>query len=449
MLLLIPTTSYRTQAFLDAARTLNVELTVCSERPNVFAKRNPGGLLTLDFAKLESAASTVVNFSKEFPIVAVVGVDDQSTMVAARVAEVLSLLHNSVASVTVARNKYRTREALARTGLPVPKYALFSFSDDPAEVARSVDFPCVLKPLMLSASHGVIRADNEEEFVAAFRRLGKILGESEFARDVDSQHCLVEDFISGTEVALEGLLVKGKLNLLALFDKPDPLDGPYFEETIYVTPSRLPNPIQEDVVACTARALRALGLTEGPVHAEVRVNDDGCWIIEVAARSIGGFCSRALRFDWSTRRVNILSDAGRGVVSLEEIILRHVLGMDIESLEREAVSSGVMMIPIPSAGVLTSVRGLQEGKAVEGIGEIIMSAHPGETLVPLPEGGKYLGFIFSRAESSALVEASLREAHRRLEFTIAATREAGVDEGDFADRDTQSATTLVNHPPNL
>jgi len=418
VLLLIPTTTYRTQAFVDAARRLDVQMTVCSERPNVFAEKNPGGLLTLNFADVETAASTVVEFTKRFSIDAVVGVDDQTTVVAAGIAAALSLPHNSLASVSAARNKYLMREVLQRNGVAVPMYALFSIDDQPADVAREVTFPCVLKPLMLSASRGVIRADNEEGFAAAFRRLGKILRASEFASDEAGRQCLVENFVPGREVALEGLLVKGKFKPLAIFDKPDPLDGPFFEETIYVTPSRLSQNIQEEVISCADRATRALGLEEGPVHAELRINDEGSWVIEIAARSIGGFCSRALRFVQSSTIGSRSPDLSGTGISLEELILRHALGTEIGSFQRESKSSGVMMIPIPRAGVLREVGGLREAKAVKRIEDIIISSYLGETLVPLPEGGKYLGFIFTRAESPEGAEKALREAHRRLEFAI-------------------------------
>ena len=410
VLLLIPTSSYRTQAFLDAAQSLDVEMTVCSERPNVFAEKNPGGLLTLDFANIETAASTTAQFAKNFPIDAVVGVDDQTTVVAARIAAALRLSHNSLASVSAARNKYEMRGLLQRNGVQVPRYEVFSIEDDPRDIARQVSFPCVLKPLMLSASRGVIRADSEEEFVTAFRRLGKMLRSAEFQCDDAARQCLVENFISGSEVAIEGLLVKGTFNLLAIFDKPDPLIGPFFEETIYVTPSRLSKNVQKELISWSGRATRALGLQEGPVHAEFRVNEEEIWVIEVAARSIGGFCSRTLRFSDSL--------SSEKDISLEELILRHALGMHTDALKREFRSSGVMMIPIPRAGILRNVKGMQSAKAVDGIEDIIISAHLGENLVPLPEGGKYLGFIFSRAETPDRVEDALRDAHRRLEFVI-------------------------------
>jgi biotin carboxylase len=405
LLLLLPTTTYRTEAFMGAARRLGIEIVVGSERPNALQEQLPDGLLTLNFLDPAEAARSAVEFAQLDPIDAVVSVDDLTTVVGAAIAEALGLPHNSVESTVAARNKRVMRETLSRAGVPVPRSVLFSLDGDPAALAPTVSYPSVLKPTILSASRGVIRADDPCQFVTAFRRIEAILRSPEVAAmGEEARQVLVEEFVPGVEVALEGLLIKGELQVLALFDKPDPLDGPFFEETIYVTPSRLPATVQAEIKNCTARAAEALGLTEGPVHGELRINQDGVWVIEIAARSIGGRCSKALRF-------------GTGI-SLEELILRHALGMEIPSFERERRAAGVMMIPIPRAGLLSEVRGQEGAKAVPGIEEIEITAHLGMELVPLPEGSRYLGFIFARAETPERVETALREAHRRLEFVI-------------------------------
>jgi biotin carboxylase len=252
----------------------------------------------------------------------------------------------------------------------------------------------------------VIRADGAPGFVEAWSRLARILEEPAVAArgGAAAGEILVEDFVPGIEVALEGLLSRGELRVLSLFDKPDPLDGPYFEETIYVTPSRHKRGIQEECARTANAAARALGLTEGPIHAEMRINDAGVSVIEIAARSIGGLCSRALRF-------------GTGM-SLEELILRHALGLEIPSSDREVTAAGVMMIPIPGAGVLQEALGVAAAREVPGIEEVTISAHVGSRLKPLPEGDRYLGFIFSRAETPERAETALREAHACLEFRM-------------------------------
>jgi len=424
VLLLLPTTTYRTEAFVSAATRLGVDVTVASERPNTLARLNPAGLLTLDFNDPQHAAQRVVEFSADHPIHAVVPVDSQVVVVGAAISAALGLRHNSVESATAAQDKHRMRQAFTRAGVPSPQATLCSLSEDRVALAGRVNFPCVVKPLSLAASQGVIRADDQEQFIRAVNRLEAILESDHSTSLAPSSSCdgrepshigpsestrqfLVEPFVDGPEFALEGMLTRGELRVLALFDKPDPLDGPFFEETIYVTPSRLAAEMQEKIVHCAGQAARALGLTEGPIHAELRLAKDGPSVIEVNARSIGGLCSRMLRFGTET--------------SLEELIIRHALEEDCELPKRQSQATGVMMIPTKRAGRLAEVRGLDEAAAVSGVHDVTISAHLGQRLIPLPEGSQFLGFIFARAESPETVEAALRESHSKLEFVIEPT----------------------------
>jgi biotin carboxylase len=406
VLLLLPTTTYRTKAFVEAALKLDVDVVASSEQPSTLANRNPEGLLTLDFSEPERAALQARQFAAQFPIDAVIPVDEDTAVVAASVACGLKLRHNPIEAAITAKNKHRMREVLSRSGVQVPRYWHFSLDEDPRDIAARVTYPCVVKPVFLSTSRGVMRADNEEEFTQVARRLDRIVSDPKLQRRAGAlaREALVEEFIPGFEVAVEGLVTEGEFRMLAIFDKPDPLDGPFFEETIYVTPSRLPRELQQQIVETTAAATRAMGLTKGPVHAELRVNEQGPWVIEVAARAIGGLCSRALRFD--------------GGMSLEELIIRHALGEDVNHVEREAEAAGVMMIPIPRAGILREVHGVDSAKAVADIEDVIISAHVTQEILPPPEGASYLGFIFSRAATPDRVEAALRKAHSILEFVI-------------------------------
>jgi biotin carboxylase len=393
---LLPTTTYRTAAFVEAARRIGVDLTVASEQRSTLETANPAGLLTLDFKNPERAADEARGFARTHPIQGVVGVDDDTAIVAAHVAHRLKLKGNPTHATEAARDKHQQRLRLSDAGVPIPRFALHMVADDAAEIAKSIRYPCVLKPLRLSASRGVMRADNAQGFIKAHARLRDILTQPDAAACGEpARQYLVEEFIPGYEVALEGLVVNRRLHTLAVFDKPDPLDGPFFEETIYVTPSTVPAGLQKAIQDCAERAVRALGLTEGPIHAELRYNERGPWLIEMAARPIGGRCSAVLRF----------GDQG---ISLEEIILRHALGMPIPSLQRERLAAGVMMIPIPGAGTLKEVRGVAEAKAVALVEDVQITAHPGERLVPLPEGARYPGFIFARGETPAEVETALR-----------------------------------------
>jgi phosphoribosylaminoimidazole carboxylase (NCAIR synthetase) len=412
LLLLLPTTTYRTAAFVEAARQIDAELTVASERPSTLEPANPAGFLTLDFHNPERAADDVHVFARKHPIQGVVGVDDDTAIVAAAVAERLKLKGNPLHAAVAGRDKHQQRERLAEAGVPIPRFARHMLAEDPAEVAKTIHYPCVLKPLRLSASRGVIRADNPQGFIRAYGQLKGILAEPDAAACGEpAWQFLVEEFIPGYEVALEGLVVNRRLHVLAVFDKPDPLDGPFFEETIYVTPSSVPAGLQTAIADCAERAVRALGISEGPIHAELRYNERGPWLIELAARPIGGRCSAVLRFGGREQ------GAGSSV-SLEEIILRHALDMPIPSLQRERQAAGVMMIPIPGAGKLKEVRGVAEAKAVALVEDVQITAHPGEHLVPFPYGSRYPGFIFARGETAAVVEAALRDAHRRLTFVL-------------------------------
>lgn len=409
LLLLIPTTTYRTEDFVEAAQALDVDLVIASDRPNVMSGEFPDHLLTLPFGDPGAAAREMRDYAVRRPLDAVVPVDDATTVVASAIGETLGLRVNPLAAAQATRNKRVMRELLARAGVASPAFTTVGVAEDPRAIARRMTYPCVLKPLVLSASRGVIRADDEAAFATAFERIRAILRAPDVAEMGEGTDIiLVEDFVPGAEVALEGLLEAGVLRTLALFDKPDPLDGPFFEETIYVTPSRLPQTTQAAVADTAARAARALGLSDGAVHCELRLRATPAGlepvVLEIAARSIGGLCGRTLRF-------------GTGM-SLEELILRRALGRPIASLEREQTAAAVMMVPIPRGGVLEETRGLDEARAVRSIEDVTISLHKGQEIVPLPEGSRYLGFIFSRAATPAEAEAALREAHRHLQFVF-------------------------------
>ncbi len=406
VMLLIPSASYRAPDFMAAAGKLGIDVVVASDEANPLEAMQPKRNLSLDFSEPEAATAEIERHADRYPLDLILAVDDGGTRLAAYASRRLELPHNSVSAVEATTNKLLLRQRLAKAGVDAPPFATIPVDADPAEFAETVEFPVVLKPLSLSASQGVIRADNAKQFVAAFERVREILREPKNAADCagTDDRILVEGYIPGIEVSLEGLLTDGKLRVLALFDKPDPLEGPYFEETIYVTPSRLPEDEQARVAAVAQRATAGLGLRDGPVHAELRINDDGIFPIDIAARSIGGLCARTLQF-------------GTGM-SLEEILLRHAVGEPIESFDLSRPASGVMMIPIPRAGTLTAVTGVEAAQDVAGIESVTISKLAGSTIRPLPEGNEYLGFIFAVGDTPADAEAALREAHAKLAFEI-------------------------------
>ncbi|MBX5451471.1 ATP-grasp domain-containing protein [Thermogemmatispora sp.] len=402
VLLLMTPATYRGGAFVQAARRLALDVVIGVDTPPGLATSWPSEVLALDFKAPEEAVERIVSLAHQRPLQAVLSVDDSAVELAALASEALGLPCNAPAAAEAARDKYLMRQRMAAAGVPCPVFRHFPLTADPEAIAHMVGYPCVLKPRRLSGSRGVIRANTPAEFVTAFYRLKRILLSEGF--DEQTTGFLVEDFIPGFEVALEGLLTSGRLQVLALFDKPDPLDGPFFEETIYVTPSRLPYAVQEAIRNCVELAAAAIGLREGPAHAELRVNEQGPWMLEIAGRSIGGLCSTILEF-------------GAGMC-LEELILRHALGLELPSLERRPEAAGVMMIPIPRAGILKGVYGVEDARQVPLITGVEITAPLNNRLVPLPEGASYLGFIFARGDSPAAVEEALRTAHRCLRFDI-------------------------------
>jgi hypothetical protein len=421
VLLLATTTGYQTRAFGDAAERLGVELVFATDRCNVLEDPWQDAALAIRFHDERASIEAIAKAAVERPVDGVLSVGDRPSLIAAATCEVLNLPWHPVDAVTIARSKLLTRERLNRAGLLMPWFRAIDLADDPRSLLP-LEFPCVVKPVALSGSRGVIRADDEPSLVAAFNRLRSIVKAPDIRGERSDIHdtAVVEGFIEGREFAIEGLMTSGRLRVLAIFDKPDPLNGPFFEETIYVTPSSEPPLAQVAITEAVTRAAAAIGLRHGPIHAECRVNDRGVFVLEVAARPIGGLCARALRFIDSADAaggVRRVRSAG-STISFEELLLRHASGQKVARYEREPTASAVMMIPIPRRGVLRGVTGLDQARAIEGVDDVRITAKPDQVVVPLPEGHSYLGFIFARAAQPAAAVAALRAAHAQLVLDI-------------------------------
>ena len=413
VLLLATTTGYQIRAFGEAAERLGVDLVYATDRCHVLDDPWQDDALPIRFSDETASAAAILEASRTTPIDGVLAVGDRPTVIAARVVEGLGLPGHPPAAAAIARNKLLMRECLRDHGLPVPWFDAVPIGSDLQALAGALGFPCVVKPLALSGSRGVIRANDQRELVDAFHRVRALLQSPDIRGEPSDLHetVLIEGFIEGQEFAVEGLLEHGRFRVLAVFDKPDPLDGPFFEETIYVAPSTASDDVQRAIADAVARAAAAIGLHHGPIHAECRVNDRGVFVLEVAARPIGGLCSRALRFEDG-------NGVSRPGISLEELLLRHALGESSETWKREPQASGVMMIPIPRRGVLRGASGIDRARRVPHIEDVRITAKPDQVLIPLPEGASYLGFIFSRGDTPDVVERALRLAHQRLTFTI-------------------------------
>jgi biotin carboxylase len=401
VLVLLPTTGYRNNDFLAAAKKLGVEIVAAANYCHQLAPSwGLAPIMALHFDRPEQAADTVLREIDGNPD-AVLAVDDSGVELAALLAERLGLPGNPAHAVRRVRDKLAFRRLLEEWEFQCPGFHHLPSGDDPGKLVPELKFPAVVKARRLSGSRGVIRADDSQALVRAVNWVRAI--QSRADRDAQELGLIIEDFIPGREHALEGTLQQGELTTLALFDKPDPLDGPYFEETIYVTPSRLPEALQDRIHQEVARACRLAGLVTGPVHAEVRINDQGVWILEVAARSIGGLCGRVLTHSLG--------------MSLEELILRQAVAEPL-AVAGEGGAAGVMMIPIPRRGIYHALKGLADAQSVPGVTGVSITAEPGQIIAPPPDGASYLGFIFARAENPADAEAALRIAHRRLHFDI-------------------------------
>ena len=393
--------SYRVPAYQMAAAALGARLVIASQGHHSVIPAIADGL-HIEFDKVPEAVERIVASAAREPFDAIVASDDLTLEVATRAAAALGLPHNPLSAVCTARRKDLAREALRAAGLPVPRFRCLNLTQDLSPQISGLDYPCVIKPLAMAASRGVIRVNSSDELRRMLPRVAAIVAEAVVSDERD--RVLVESFLPGAEIAIEGLLRGGRLHVLAVFDKPEPLDGPFFEESYYITPSRLPPAILDGAIERLTQACAAYGLREGPVHGEMRLHEGEAWILEVAARTIGGDCARLLSFG-----------AGR---SLEELVLRQALGWPLD-LDPSGGAAGVLMIPTPGAGTLRRVEGVLAAQQLPGIDELLISVREGYELVPLPEGGSYLGFVFAHADTPAEVESALRDAHDCLNIVIA------------------------------
>ena len=411
LLLFTAKLGYQTRSFEDAARKLGVQLVYVTDRCHQLEDPWGDQAIAVHFETPEVAAYTVMEALRGQDVSGILALGDRPAAAAAYAARGLGVRYNHPAAVEACRSKLRMKEVFRNAGLSVSWFRSLPIDPTPEPVLLGISYPCVLKPLSLSASQGVVRANNREEFLSAAARVRRLLKSPEILapREASLDQMLVEGYIPGREVAIEGLLTDGVLSVLAIFDKPDPLEGPYFEETIYVTPSRFPEPVQHSIEKCARDAVRALGLSHGPIHAEFRINEAGVWPLEVAPRPIGGLCARSLRFSF---------DGASEPIGLEELLFRHALELPGWNSPRERIASGVMMIPVPQSGILEGVSGEEATLSIPGITELSITARLHDAIAAWPEGSSYLGFLFARGSTPEKVERTLREGHEKLSFTI-------------------------------
>jgi hypothetical protein len=418
---------YQTRSFEAAAQKHATEIIYVTDRCHQLEDPWGDRAIAVHFESAQSAAAKVVRALNGKSIDGILALGDSPTVAAAYTARELGIPYNHPASVEACRSKLRMREVFREASLKTPWFRDINLDPLPEPALLGISYPCVLKPLSLSASRGVIRTNNRDEFIAAAERIRKLLESPEIraTREAHLDQILLEGYIPGREVAVEGVLTDGVLKVLAIFDKPDSLEGPYFEETIYVTPSDLPESQQLAIQKCAQDCARAIGLTRGPVHAEFRTHRDGAaaddqvWPLEIAARPIGGLCARALRFvENENRTIENKNAHEQASIGLEELLLLHSLNLPVSTWMRERMASGVMMIPVPSSGILESVQGEEAARETLGITELLITARLHDYIEAWPEGASYLGFLFAAAETPREVEQTLRAAHAKLRFTM-------------------------------
>lgn len=404
VLLCATTTGYQTRMFDDAAARLGVELVLATDRCDRLEDPWRDRAVAVRFHDEPGALVAIRTALPDGRLDGVLAVGDRPAVLAAVVADAWGLPWHSVAAARAARDKRRFRAVQQAAGLVVPR--TITVPAGSSAVPGGVQYPCVVKPLVLSGSRGVMRADDAEALRQAMARVSTILASPDVReqRDDAATQLLIEDYVEGHEFAVEGLMVRGVFHTLAIFDKPDPLVGPFFEETIYVTPTAATATYGAALSAAVAETARHVGLWHGPVHAECRVSAAGIFVLEAAARPIGGLCARAVRL--------------AGGRPLEQVLMAHAVGGEVPAMSGEG-ASGVMMVPIPRAGVLRAWTGEAEARAVLGITDVVVSAVSGQVLQTLPEAASYLGFIFAEAADDHAVLTALTAAHAALHFTIA------------------------------
>ena len=406
VILIIPSSSYRTGPFINAVKKLDLKVLIISDKSQVFSGKYPENLIIINFNHWKERSDEISKWAKNNCLKAVIGVDEESIVLAANISNFLNVEHNSVDSVLLTKDKYSMRNELLKVGVKSPWFKRFSIHESTNNIVNEISFPCVIKPTFLSASRGVLRVNTIKELSDSIKILHELLSLDELRKrgGEQSEWILFEEYIPGKEVAIEGIVSKGKVKILAVFDKPEPLEGPTFEETIIVTPSILTKNIQYSLFETLQIVVKALGIVKGPVHAEARINRNGNYILECASRSIGGLCSKVFEF--------------QGGMSLEELILRSYLGRNIENSKLIANARGVMMMPTEKVGILKEIRGVKDVLAVKGITDIKITVKPDEKLEPLPKGDRYLGFIFAKGNDQEFVIKALKNAWSKIEVVL-------------------------------
>jgi biotin carboxylase len=398
VLLVAPSGSYRIVPYLNAVQSLGINILVVSNSEHSLVPEVAAGI-TVDFSNLPQARKTILGAIAKLNILCVLATDDSCVTLCSQIAGVLKLPHNSTAASELTHRKDLARQALRKSGCNTPEFQVIKLDPSPENLIN-IEYPVVVKPLSMSGSRGVIRANSDKELIEACRRIDSILENAKQTGYV-REHLLVESYLDGAEFAIEGFMINGKFHLLTIFDKPEPLTGPFFEETYYITPSQLDKNEQRGLIDEIIKCCEAYGLTHGPLHAEARITNNGVVLLELAARTIGGQCGQLIEFSLKQK--------------LEELVIQGMCGQ-LPETPGSSEAAGVLMIPVTSSGILRRIEGLTAALQVKHIKDIEIHIREGYELVPLPEGSSYLGFIFAQAPDYTQTYEALKIAYRKLKF---------------------------------
>ncbi len=381
LLLVIPENSYKSNDFVVAAEKLGIDFLIITDSEQVSSKFSDTVIINKFDAELNKN-----NLKKLKDVTHVLPVDHSALKFSGYLVDLLEVKGNKLESINLSMNKYESRK-IFNSLLDIKVNNEIIKNIDDVNTFINKNGTSVLKPIYGTASKSVLKINNVEKNKEQIEKL---------MQDCFDQDLVIEEYIDGKEYALEGTIINSELKKIVIFDKPVEYKHPYFEESIYITPSELSSEAEKRVVSIVDKACKKIGLEDGPVHVEFKINENQIFIIEINPRMIGGLCSRCLSF-------------GLFKVSLEEIILHAFMNNELKNIELLNNYVGVLMIPTPKSGKFISIN-KEELENIPNISNVEITVPEGSDLLEPPYGDKYLGFAFSQGIDKKTVNESLLTA---------------------------------------
>ena len=378
LLLVIPENSYKSNDFVTSAEKLDLDFLVITDSQQVSGQFSDTVIIHSFDEELENDVK-----EKLQDVTHILPVDHSALKFSAYLVDLLKAKGNNTKSINTAMNKFESRKIFNSISEIKIQNAIVKKIED-IEIFINENGTSVLKPIYGTASKSVIKVESFQENKAEVEKL---------MQDCSDQDLIIEEFVDGSEYALEGNLINSELNKIVIFDKPINYKEPYFEESIYIAPTEIPDKTQKEIVNLIGKACKKLGLENGPVHVEFKIHNKEIFIIEINPRMIGGLCSRCLSF-------------GLFKTSLEEIALHAFLNNELKSIDLLSNFVGVLMIPTPISGKFISIN-KNELESIPNVSGVEITVSENSNLLEPPFGDKYLGFVFSQGDSKEKVMESL------------------------------------------